>query len=58
MTETIISITSEQWIAIATCNVLFYFAWAVGVQIKKNSEIKEDTLTGTELYHDWLPKNK
>ena len=50
MTETIISILLS--------NVLIFCAWWVGVQIKKNSEIKEDNLTGTELYHDWLPKNK
>jgi hypothetical protein len=39
-------------------NTLVISAWWVGVLIKRNSEIEEHPLTGTELYHDWLPKNK
>ena len=49
----------ETIISIILSNVLIISAWWVGVQIKKNSEIEdEEDITGTELYHDWLPKNK
>lgn len=50
----------ELIISIILSNTLVISAWWVGVQIKKNSEIIEpsEDITGTELYHDWLPKNK
>ena len=52
--------TIDLIISILLSNVLIFCAWWVGVQIKKNSEIIESSedITGTELYHDWLPKNK